>query len=224
MRLSDREKLRRPTTTHHRRPLVELHRVSLTHTRLLDHLDLIVHTGEHVALVGLSTTAATALTHLLTGHTRPAHGHITTHTPAHVTTPQPHHTLAQAITHHTTPDHHDPDLTHCLHDTGMHHLDPHTPIADLPPALHPTLHRARSLYALATGARLIVTTEHTTPPPTPHTALLHLTHHPTRVRQAHRILVVDNARVTETGTHHQLLALGGTYARMYALHGLHRTP
>lgn len=226
MRLSDREKLRRATTTPTTaQPLVEFHEVSVAHahTRLLDHLDLTVHTGEHVALVGLSTTATTALTHLLTGHTHPTHGHITTHTPVHTTTPDPHHTLAQAITHHTGPEHDDPHLSQALNHTGLHHIDPHTQVSDLPPALHPTLHQARTLYALATGARLIVTTEHTTPPPTPHTGLLHLTDHPTRVREADRILVVDNTRVTETGTHRQLLALGGAYARLYALHGPHRT-
>lgn len=178
MRLSNRGKLRRSParTPHPAQPLVELHDVSLTHahTPLLDHLDLTIHPGEHVALVGLSTTATTALTHLLTGRTTPTHGRITTHTPTHLLTP-----------------------------------DTHT------------------LTAPHTGPRLLVLT--TPPPPdanltpTPDTALLLLTDQPTHARTADRILLLREGRVTETGTHHQLLVRGGAYARLYALHGTHRT-
>ncbi|MFI6576027.1 ABC transporter ATP-binding protein [Nocardiopsis sp. NPDC050513] len=166
MRLSDRGHLHAtpaPATTPHP-PLVELHDVSLTHghTPLLTHLDLTVRPGEHIALIGLSPTATNALTHLLTGHTTPTHGHITTHTPAHLTT------------------------------------EPH-------PA----------------NARLLIHTGPTPPTPPPPTALIHLTGHPTRT--ADRILLLHHGRVTETGTHHQLLARGGAYARLYALRGPHRT-
>ncbi|MCY9783835.1 ABC transporter ATP-binding protein [Nocardiopsis sp. EMB25] len=144
-------------------PLIELHDVSLTHnhTPLISHLDLTIRPGEHVALIGLSPTATTALTHLLTGRTTPAHGHITTHTPAHLTT-----------------------------------------------QLHPT------------HAPLLIHTGPTPPTPTPTTALIHLTNHPTRT--ADRVLLLHHGRVTETGTHLQLLARGGAYARLYALQGPHR--
>ena len=37
------------------------------------------------------------------------------------------------------------------------------------------------------------------------------------VRRAHRIVVLDGGRVVETGTHTELLAAGGRYARMHAL-------
>src|SRR5690625_6324924 len=51
-----------------------------------------------------------------------------------------------------------PELyTLSLHDalpiSGLHHIAPHTPVTELPQALHPTLHRARGLYALATDRK-----------------------------------------------------------------------
>ncbi|WP_245832790.1 hypothetical protein [Nocardiopsis flavescens] len=59
---------------------------------------------------------------------------------------------------------------------------------------------------------------------TPTTGLLQLTDRPTHTRTADRILLLHRGRVTETGTHHQLLVRGGAYARLYALRGTHRTP
>lgn len=228
MRLSDRGRLRRnpdhtrPSTP----PLVELHDVSLTQARthLVDHLDLTVHPGEHVALVGLSTTAATALTRLLTGQSTPAHGHLTTRT--RTRTPIPHPTLAQAITAHPSPDPDDPDLAHALTHT---HLDPahlHTPLTALRPELRDHIDQARDIYAQSTNARLFLLTDpppdQEPPTPTPHTGLLLLTRQPTLARDADRILLLHQGRVTETGTHHHLLARGGAYARLYALTGAHR--
>uniref|UniRef100_UPI0037441172 ATP-binding cassette domain-containing protein n=1 Tax=Nocardiopsis sp. FIRDI 009 TaxID=714197 RepID=UPI0037441172 len=102
MKLSHRGKLHASPapTPPTRPPLIELHNVSLIHDRtpLITHLDLTVHPGEHVALIGLSPTATTALTHLLTGHTTPTHGHITTHTTAHLTT-EPHPTHPPLLIH-----------------------------------------------------------------------------------------------------------------------------
>jgi ATP-binding cassette subfamily B protein len=37
------------------------------------------------------------------------------------------------------------------------------------------------------------------------------------VRNAHRICVLDGGRITENGTHEQLLERGGTYATMFRL-------
>ncbi|MGW5877400.1 ABC transporter ATP-binding protein [Nocardiopsis terrae] len=219
MRLSTRHHLRHSThTTPPAAPLLELHDVSLTHAHhpLLHHLDLTIRPGQHIALVGLTTTAATALTHLLDHTAHPTHGHITTHTPIHTTQPDP--TLAQTITGHPRPNPHDHHLTHTLTTT---HLDPrhlNTPLTDLDPALTPRIHRARTLYAHRTGAHLLLINHpHTpTPPPEPDTAHLTLTNHPTLARTADRILLLHHGQTTETGTHHQLLLRGGAYARLYA--------
>ncbi len=44
-----------------------------------------------------------------------------------------------------------------------------------------------------------------------------IAHRLATVLHADQILVLDRGRVVERGTHHQLLALGGTYARLHAL-------
>ena len=41
-----------------------------------------------------------------------------------------------------------------------------------------------------------------------------IAHRLSTVRSADQILVIENGRVTERGTHDELIALGGTYARM----------
>ncbi|MBQ2597818.1 MAG: ABC transporter ATP-binding protein, partial [Oscillospiraceae bacterium] len=41
-----------------------------------------------------------------------------------------------------------------------------------------------------------------------------IAHRLSTVRSADQILVVENGRVTERGTHEELIRLGGTYARM----------
>ncbi|GAB2487924.1 ABC transporter ATP-binding protein [Nocardiopsis aegyptia] len=221
MRLSDRGRLHRtPHTTPAAPPLIELRDVSLTHDRttLVDHLDLTVHENEHVALIGLTTTATTALAHLLTGRTTPTHGHVTTHTPAQHFTPHPHHTLAQALTGHPNPSPLDPHLPPTLAATGLDPRDLHTPLARLDHRLLTHIHHARTLYALRTGTRLFIHTTDPTPTRTPHTGHLLITPHPTHTRGADRILLLVQGRVTETGTHRQLLLRGGAYARLYALH------
>ncbi|MFD6095767.1 ABC transporter ATP-binding protein [Nocardiopsis flavescens] len=226
MRLTDRDRMHRSRATHApgARPLVEFHDVS--HTPLLSHLDLTVHPGEHVALIGLPADHTATLTDLLTGHTAPAHGRITTHTTPHLHTATPTTTLAHTVTGHPRPAADDPHLHTALTEAGLP-ATPAAPLADLPPHLTPRLHTARTRYAHLTDAHLLVLThpapgEHLTPTPT--TGLLQLTDRPTHTRTADRILLLHRGRVTETGTHHQLLVRGGAYARLYALRGTHRTP
>lgn len=48
------------------------------------------------------------------------------------------------------------------------------------------------------------------------TSLL-IAHRFSTVRMAHRIVVVDDGSVAESGTHGELMALGGIYARLFTL-------
>ena len=59
------------------------------------------------------------------------------------------------------------------------------------------------------------------PPPDRRAALVVasvlISHRFSTVRMADRIYVVDGGRVTEEGSHAELLARGGTYARLFTL-------
>ncbi|MFE4857464.1 ATP-binding cassette domain-containing protein [Streptomyces sp. NPDC056670] len=88
----------------------------------------------------------------------------------------------------------------------------------------------RALYAVAAGARLLILDE-----PMAHldiraelttfrqvvedardTTVVLVSHRLATVRQADRIVLLDGGRITETGSHEELMALGGTYAAMFA--------
>ncbi|MBR7835533.1 ATP-binding cassette domain-containing protein [Actinospica durhamensis] len=90
---------------------------------------------------------------------------------------------------------------------------------------------ARALYAVHTGARLLVLDE-----PTAHldvrtefdvfhrlaahkhdAGVVLISHRLSTVRQADRIVLLEDGRITETGDHDELLALGGRYAELFAI-------
>ena len=89
----------------------------------------------------------------------------------------------------------------------------------------------RALYSVRKGARLLVLDE-----PTAHldvrtefevfrrlaehrgnTSVVLISHRLSTVRQADRIVLLDAGRITETGTHDELIAAGGKYAAMFAI-------
>jgi ABC-type multidrug transport system fused ATPase/permease subunit len=90
---------------------------------------------------------------------------------------------------------------------------------------------ARALYAVQTGAQILVLDE-----PTAHldvrsevelferlkdrpsgTSVVLISHRLSTVRWADRIVLLDGGRVTESGTHEQLMCLDGGYAAMFRL-------
>lgn len=90
---------------------------------------------------------------------------------------------------------------------------------------------ARALYAVRTGATLLVLDE-----PTAHldvrtefevfnrlaerrgeASVVLISHRLSTVRQADRIVLLDGGRITESGTHDELMTLGGTYAGLFAI-------
>jgi ATP-binding cassette subfamily B protein len=91
----------------------------------------------------------------------------------------------------------------------------------------------RALYAVQRGVKLLVLDE-----PTAHldvrtefdvfhrlaeqrgdTSVVLISHRLSTVRQADRIVLLEGGVITESGSHDQLMALGGTYAQLFLLQG-----
>ncbi len=89
---------------------------------------------------------------------------------------------------------------------------------------------ARALFATRHGARLLILDEPTSALDGRSEARFYerffeitrglttvvISHRFATVRQADTICVLDGGRITERGSHDELVALGGTYAEMYA--------
>ena len=90
---------------------------------------------------------------------------------------------------------------------------------------------ARALFAAAAGAEILVLDEPTANLDVTSEAAFYdrflelmrgrtaiiISHRFATVRRADRILVLQDGRITETGSHEELLALGGYYAKMFEL-------
>lgn len=90
---------------------------------------------------------------------------------------------------------------------------------------------ARALYAVRRGASVLVLDEPTAhldvrtehelfrrlPDLTEGISVVLISHRLSTVRQADRIALLDGGRITETGTHEELMTAGGQYAAMYRL-------
>jgi ATP-binding cassette, subfamily B, bacterial MsbA len=57
-----------------------------------------------------------------------------------------------------------------------------------------------------------------------HRTVIVIAHRLSTVRRADKIVVLDQARIAETGTHDELLARGGIYRRLYEMQFLEADP
>jgi ATP-binding cassette subfamily B protein len=232
-----------------------------TERRVLDGLDLEIRPGELLAIVGLNGAGKSTLIKLLAGLYEPTAGRITadgadiadigvTQWRRHVAI-----VFQDFVRYHLSAadnvalgnGHLPPDREAIEAAAGDAGLDAvlerlpqgwETPLArsrtggvDLSGGQWQQVVLARALYAVRTGARLLVLDE-----PTAHldvrtefdvfarlaarsagASVVLISHRLSTVRQADRIVLLDGGRITETGSHDELMAAGGRYAEMFAI-------
>ncbi len=226
---------------------------------VLQHVDLEIRPGELLAIVGLNGAGKSTLIKLLAGLYTPSSGRITADGVDLTRLGIPdwrsriavvfqdfvrYHLSAEDNVVLGRPDRDPAALDAAASDAGLDEL-----IARLPDGWRTPLARsrtggvdlsggqwqqvvlARALYAVRTGARLLVLDE-----PTAHldvrtefdvferlaahkgdASVVLISHRLSTVRRADRIVLLEHGRIAESGTHDELMTLGGSYAEMFQI-------
>jgi ATP-binding cassette subfamily B protein len=242
-------------------PLVKFEQASFgygSHKEVIKGLDLEIHSGEKLAIVGFNGAGKSTLIKLLAGVYRPTSGRITAdgkdtaalpHWNSHLSViyqdfVKYHLTVAEnvALGYPGAPD--QAAIAKAVADAGFDEVVDKLEAgldtsldrsrsggADLSGGQWQQLALARALYAINCGARILVLDE-----PTAHldvrteqalferldnvtgpiTTIL-VSHRLATVRRADRIVLLDNGRITEDGSHEELMTVDGVYAAMYRL-------
>ncbi|MFD8067165.1 ABC transporter ATP-binding protein [Streptomyces parvulus] len=207
---------------------------------VLDAVDLDVPAGQHLAIVGPSGAGKTTLASVIAGVHRPDAGTVTRPRRTAVITQEVHvfaGTLRENLTL-AAPDAPDRDIRAALETTGAADLlDLSADALDtvLGTGGHPLTDAQAQQLALArlllADPELAILDEATAEAGSAHAERLDraaeavlagrsgivIAHRLSQAVTCDRIVVMDAGRVIETGTHDELLAVGGTYARLWAL-------
>ncbi len=243
---------RPPATVASRAPTVRFENVTFAYPGsdrpVLDRLNLTIHAGQTLAIVGENGVGKTTLVKLLAGLYRPQEGTITVDgVPPHERRP-PVAVLFQDFVRFpatlrdnviwaspgTPAD--DDRVREALRVAGVEATDLDTLLwregtngTDLSGGQWQRVGLARVLFAAASGRRLLVLDEPTASLDVRTEAEFHervvsqvhdattilISHRLSTVRPADRIVLLRGGRVAEDGTHDELLALGGDYARFF---------